>query len=114
MIYFQSLTQEELAELLVPVSQVRPRTGEAPEAADKRSRKRAKLRAQQIFHWVYQRYVVEWDGMTDLSKELREWLKANVTIFRLNERISRQAMDGTHKFLWDLNDNKTKIGRAHV
>jgi len=107
MIYFQSLTQEELAELLVPVSQVRPRTGEAPEAADKRSRKRAELRAQQIFHWVYQRYVVEWDGMTDLSKDLREWLKQNVTIFRLNERISRQAMDGTHKFLWDLADNKT-------
>jgi 23S rRNA (adenine2503-C2)-methyltransferase len=107
MIYFQSLTQEELAELLVPVSQVRPRTGEAPEAADQRSRKRAKLRAQQIFHWVYQRYVVEWDGMTDLSKDLREWLKQNVAIFRLNERISRQAMDGTHKFLWDLADNKT-------
>lgn len=98
MVYLQSLTKDELAELLLPLSRVRGR-------AD--PHKQARYRAQQIFHWVYQRYVLEWDQMTDLSKDLREWLKSNVEIFRLSERLSRQALDGTHKFLWDLPDQKT-------
>ncbi|RYZ68592.1 MAG: radical SAM protein, partial [Proteobacteria bacterium] len=45
--------------------------------------------------------------MTDLSKDLREWCKANIEIFRLTERVSQQALDGTHKFLWTLHDQKT-------
>jgi 23S rRNA (adenine2503-C2)-methyltransferase len=45
--------------------------------------------------------------MTDLSKELRDWLKANITIYRLTEKFSQQALDGTHKFLWSLHDQKT-------
>ncbi len=94
-IYFQSLTQAELTELLKPLSR--------PEKAATQSRYRAK----QIFHWVYQRFVTDWDQMTDLSKDTRAWLKENVEIFRLSERQSRQAEDGTRKFLWDLEDHKT-------
>src|SRR5690606_20672582 len=60
-----------------------------------------------IFHWVYQRFVDDWDQMTDLSKDLRTWLKENVVIHRLTERVSNQALDGTHKFLWTLVDQKT-------
>jgi 23S rRNA (adenine(2503)-C(2))-methyltransferase len=98
MIYFQSLNQTELAELLLPFS----RKGDPL-----KDRKTAKYRAQQIFHWVYQRYVFEWDQMTDVSKELREWLKGNVEIFRLQSSYDKQALDGTHKFLWKLDDGKT-------
>ena len=100
MIYFQSLTKSELAELLRPLSRF-------PESLEAKAVKQAKYRAQQIFHWVYQRHVLEWDQMTDLSKDLRAWLKENVEIFRLNERHSQQALDGTHKFLWNLHDGKT-------
>lgn len=113
MIYLQSLTQVELAELLKPLSgkKTRRRPEEmAPEERaeyDKQTEKRARYRAKQIFHWAYQRYVTEWDQMTDLSKELREWLQANVTIYRPGERMNQQAQDGTHKFLWDLEDHKT-------
>jgi 23S rRNA (adenine2503-C2)-methyltransferase len=119
MIYFQSLTQDELSVLLLPLSRVkRPRGDRAAAESDgsfekqeavlkKKAERQASYRAQQIFHWIYQRHVVEWDLMTDLSKDLREWLKANVEIFRLQERISRGALDGTHKFLWDLKDKKT-------
>lgn len=113
MILFQSLTKAELADLLLPLSRIRSsRHPDAsdPEAAakmEKKERKQAAYRAQQIFHWVYQRYVLEWDQMTDLSKDLRVWLKENVQIFRLNEKVSQQALDGTHKFLWQLHDNKT-------
>ncbi|NDD92530.1 radical SAM protein, partial [bacterium] len=45
--------------------------------------------------------------MSDLSKDLREWAKSHLPIFRLSERIARQASDGTYKFLWELSDNKT-------
>src|SRR5262249_16939017 len=67
----------------------------------------ARYRARQIFHWVYRRYVTDWDQMTDVSKTTRAWLKENVEIFRLKERTSQQALDGTMKFLWDLPDAKT-------
>lgn len=96
MIAFQSLTQEDLAALILPLS--RGRT--PPE-------KQARYRAKQLFHWVYQRNVTDWDLMSDLSKELREWLRTNVEIFRLTEKLSQQALDGTHKFLWSLHDAKT-------
>lgn len=109
MIYFQSLTQQELAELLKPLSAPkRPPAPDADPADLERTRaKKARYRAQQIFHWVYQRHVTDWDQMSDLSKDLRAWLRENVEIFRLSERHSRQAMDGTRKFLWNLPDGKT-------
>jgi 23S rRNA (adenine2503-C2)-methyltransferase len=92
MIYFQSLTQDELAELLLPLS---------------KDARQAKYRAKMLYHWVYQRLVDDWDQMMDLSKPVRAWLKENVEIYRLKERVSKQALDGTHKFLWDLKDSKT-------
>jgi 23S rRNA (adenine2503-C2)-methyltransferase len=107
MIYFQSLTKNELVELLLPLSRGRMRSGLSEEEKETKARKQARYRAQQIFHWVYQRYQTDWDQMSDLSKDLRAWLKENVQVYRLTERLSRQALDGTHKFLWDLSDSKT-------
>ncbi len=106
MTYLQSLTKAELADLLLPLSRVKGRDL-APEEFEKKAKKQAAYRAQQIFHWVYQRFVNEWDEMTDLSKDLRTWLKENVVVYRLDQRVSQQAQDGTHKFLWDLVDKKT-------
>lgn len=111
MIYFQSLTQAELADLLLPLSRVKVSSALPPDEAQlelrRKAEKQARYRARQLFHWVYQRFVTDWDQMTDLSKELRAWLKDNVQVFRLSPRQSRQAQDGTHKFLWDLSDSKT-------
>jgi 23S rRNA (adenine2503-C2)-methyltransferase len=102
MIIFQSLTQENLAELLVPLSHKRP--GELNEA---QALKRARYRAKQIFNWVYQRLITDWEEMSDLSKPLRSWLKENIQIYRLQERKNQLAQDGTYKILWDLIDHKT-------
>jgi 23S rRNA (adenine2503-C2)-methyltransferase len=112
MIYFQSLTKTDLAELLLPLARIKaprsvPMTSDLEAEMAKKARKQAAYRAQQIFHWVYQRHVTEWDLMTDLSKDLRSWMKENVEIYRLKERVSNQALDGTHKFLWTLVDQKT-------
>jgi 23S rRNA (adenine2503-C2)-methyltransferase len=107
MIYFQSLTRSELVELLKPLSRVRRNPEMTQEEFEVKAFKQAKYRAQQVFHWVYQRHQTDWDQMSDLSKDLRSWLKENVEIYRLKETHSRQALDGTHKFLWQLVDGKT-------
>jgi 23S rRNA (adenine2503-C2)-methyltransferase len=107
MIYFQSLTQQELADLVRPLSKVRFNPDLSPEEMELKAMKQARYRAKQVFQWVYRRFVTDWDQMTDLSKDLRAWLKENVEVFRLNERMSQQALDGTHKFLWNLHDSKT-------
>jgi 23S rRNA (adenine2503-C2)-methyltransferase len=123
MIFFQSLTKAELADLLLPLSVVKEEralrsmpetTDEERQAREKmiakievKKTKQAALRAQQIFHWAYQRYVTEWDLMSDLSKDLRSWLKENIQIYRLEETYAKQSEDGTYKFLWKLNDVKT-------
>ncbi|MBI2711371.1 MAG: 23S rRNA (adenine(2503)-C(2))-methyltransferase RlmN [Bdellovibrio sp.] len=107
MIYFQSLTQSELAQLLLPLSGIQKTGGLTPEEIQVKSEKRARYRAKQLFHWVYQRGQTDWDQMTDLSKDLRQWLKENIAIFRLTPQLNQQALDGTHKFLWSLGDSKT-------
>jgi 23S rRNA (adenine2503-C2)-methyltransferase len=116
MVYFQSLTQSELIEKLIPVSKeilftkLRRdvvRTPELEGALEEKARSQAKYRAKQMFSWVYQRGVTDWNAMTDLSKDLRQWCSVHLPIFRLSQRIARQAQDGTHKFLWDLGDHKT-------
>jgi 23S rRNA (adenine2503-C2)-methyltransferase len=118
MLYFQSLTKSDLADALLPLStakeerSLRDLTDESEREAlikkiEKKKRKQAEMRAKQLFHWVYQRYVTDYDQMTDIAKDIRAWLKENVKIFRLEESYSKQAQDGTYKFLWKLNDTKT-------
>lgn len=107
MIYFQSLTQSELTVLLRPLSRPPRKPGLSEEELEVKATKQARYRARQIYHWVYQRFVTEWDQMTDLSKEVRAWLRENVEVYRLKEHLNSQALDGTHKFLWDLHDGKT-------
>lgn len=115
MVFFQSLTQAELADLLLPLSDARipsaKRAGMSPqeleEATAQKRLKQARYRARQIFVWVYQRLETDWERMSDLSKELRAWLQQNVEIYRPSEKLSQQSLDGTHKFLWNLNDGKT-------
>ncbi len=118
MIYFQSLNKNDLADLLLPLGRVKEERelrdlpeGEERDALlkkiEQKKIKQAMMRAKQIFHWVYQRYVTDWDQMTDLAKEIREWMKSNVEIYRLKETYSKQSLDGTFKFLWQLHDQKT-------
>jgi 23S rRNA (adenine2503-C2)-methyltransferase len=118
MLIFQSLTKADLAEALLPLSTAREErdlariTDDAERQAliskiGKKKRKQAEMRAKQLFHWVYQRYVTDYDQMSDIAKEIRAWLKENIRIFRLEESFSKQSDDGTYKFLWKLNDTKT-------
>ncbi|MBQ3764710.1 MAG: radical SAM protein, partial [Synergistaceae bacterium] len=63
-----------------------------------------KFRASQVCQWIYAKKEFTYDGMTNLSKALREKLNENIAMsfpIMLRQQVSK---DGTKKFLWSLND----------
>lgn len=66
-----------------------------------------KFRAQQIFKWVYDQRVTDFDLMLNLSKDLRKELK-NLITFDLPPIIKHLvSVDGTQKFLFDVRDGNS-------
>ncbi|HPP86362.1 MAG TPA: 23S rRNA (adenine(2503)-C(2))-methyltransferase RlmN [bacterium] len=64
-----------------------------------------KYRSVQIFKWLYRTRIKEIDEMTDISKKLREELKKNFFIDKLNlQEIFVDNDDNTRKLLFNLND----------
>ena len=45
--------------------------------------KAAKLRAKQVYHWLYHRGVTEFDAMTDIAKTMRPWLAERFVVGRV-------------------------------
>jgi 23S rRNA (adenine2503-C2)-methyltransferase len=65
------------------------------------------FRAQQIFKWVYEQRVTNFEEMSNLSKAFREELP-NILDFSLPKVVSHLvSVDGTQKFLFDVGDNNT-------
>jgi len=65
-----------------------------------------RFRAKQVMNWIYKKGIEDFTKMTDLSKELRHFLKANACIAKieiLDKRISKN--NDTVKFLFLLEDN---------
>lgn len=61
--------------------------------------KKVRMRTKQIFHWIYNYGVTEWDQMTNVSKELRARLSEAFSLDR-PEMVDRQiSHDGTRKYL---------------
>ena len=61
--------------------------------------KQAKMRAGQIWQWIYQKGVREFEQMTNLAKDYRIFLASNFTI-SIPEIVSKQiSVDGTRKYL---------------
>jgi 23S rRNA (adenine2503-C2)-methyltransferase len=58
------------------------------------------FRARQILQWVYQRGVIDFDEMTDLSKKLRERLHADADIVLPKVQARHDSADGTVKWLF--------------
>ena len=66
------------------------------------------FRADQIAKWLYVKKVDSYDKMTDLSKEIREYLKENTEFSSLRlVSYERSNIDGSIKFLWKLKDGNT-------
>ncbi|MBU6149630.1 MAG: 23S rRNA (adenine(2503)-C(2))-methyltransferase RlmN, partial [Verrucomicrobia bacterium] len=65
------------------------------------------FRAQQVWEWVYQKGIDDWDQMTNLSKEFRLLLKESFQLKSLRLDSSEISKDEqTVKFLWKLEDDK--------
>ncbi|MBB4615084.1 23S rRNA (adenine2503-C2)-methyltransferase [Novosphingobium taihuense] len=67
--------------------------------------KAAKLRAKQVFHWLYHRGVTEFEGMTDIAKTMRPWLAERFVIGRPEIVEAQVSTDGTRKWLLRTADN---------
>ena len=62
--------------------------------------------ARQLYRWVFQRGVTDFDRMTDLSKALRGELAAGFTVSAPHVAARERSADGTEKFLLQLEDGK--------
>ncbi|CAM4138556.1 23S rRNA (adenine(2503)-C(2))-methyltransferase RlmN [Novosphingobium lubricantis] len=67
--------------------------------------KAAKLRAKQVFHWLYHRGVTDFDAMTDIAKTMRPWLAERFVIGRPEIVEAQVSTDGTRKWLLRTADN---------
>jgi 23S rRNA (adenine2503-C2)-methyltransferase len=61
--------------------------------------KGAKLRAKQVYHWIYHRGICEFDAMTDIAKTMRPWLTERFVVARPEIVVSQHSTDGTRKWL---------------
>jgi 23S rRNA (adenine2503-C2)-methyltransferase len=70
--------------------------------------KQAKLRAKQIFHWIYNRGATDFASMTDIAKDMRGWLEQRFAISRPEVVEAQVSSDGTRKWLLrsDANDGQ--------
>jgi 23S rRNA (adenine2503-C2)-methyltransferase len=61
-----------------------------------------KMRAQQIWHWLYVRGATDFEQMTNVSKELRARLPEHFTLARPEVVAEQISADGTRKWLLRL------------
>jgi 23S rRNA (adenine2503-C2)-methyltransferase len=61
--------------------------------------KAAKLRAKQIYHWLYHRGATDFEGMTDIAKAMRPWLDERFVVGRPEVIEAQHSTDGTRKWL---------------
>jgi len=63
-----------------------------------------KFKAKQIYQWIWQKGVMDFDSMTNLSKKFREELINSFTFFPLTKVHEQKSLDGTIKTGWQLAD----------
>jgi 23S rRNA (adenine2503-C2)-methyltransferase len=66
-----------------------------------------KFRAQQVFKWVYEKRVENYDDMSNVAKSFRGELP-NIFHFQLPKTVAElKSKDGTRKWLFDIGDGMT-------
>ena len=63
-----------------------------------------KFRATQVWEWLYEKRVMTFAEMTNLSKALIAKLEENFEICPLNQIVVQESSDGTVKYLFELPD----------
>lgn len=65
------------------------------------------FRARQALHWIYQRYALTINDITEFSKDLRDSLAAKAYISNLTLLDRQTSKDRTEKFLFGLEDGES-------
>jgi 23S rRNA (adenine2503-C2)-methyltransferase len=68
--------------------------------------KQAKLRAKQLWHWIYNRGVTDFSLMSDISKTMQPWLEQRFVISRPQVVEAQVSTDGTRKWLLRSDDGQ--------
>lgn len=63
-----------------------------------------KFNAKQLFEWVYKKQVTNPQLMTNISKNLRQFIEDYFTFLELGVKTHQVSNDGTEKFLFELSD----------
>lgn len=63
-----------------------------------------KFNATQLFEWVYTKSVFDFNLMSNISKELKNFMIESFTLEDLKVKTTQQSQDGTQKFLFELQD----------
>jgi 23S rRNA (adenine2503-C2)-methyltransferase len=66
--------------------------------------KQAKLRAKQLWHWIYNRGVTHFANMSDVAKPQRGWFAERFVISRPEVVEAQVSSDGTRKWLLKTHD----------
>ena len=77
----------------------------ALEAAGMEARQ-ARLRAKQLWHWIYNRGVTDFFAMTDIAKTMHPWLAERFVIGRPEVVEAQVSVDGTRKWLLRSDDGQ--------
>ncbi|MDM7985256.1 MAG: 23S rRNA (adenine(2503)-C(2))-methyltransferase RlmN [Maricaulis sp.] len=64
--------------------------------------KKAKMRAEQLWRWIYHYGAQSFDDMTNISKDLRAKMAAEFTLTRPRLTERQVSVDGTRKYLIEL------------
>lgn len=64
-----------------------------------------KFNATQIYEWTYQKRAADFDSMSNLGKDLRDYLSRGFSIPKLDIAVKQVSSDGTVKYLFKLEDD---------
>jgi 23S rRNA (adenine2503-C2)-methyltransferase len=65
-----------------------------------------RFHARQLYRWIYRRGVTDFDLMTDLARTLRARFRTDFTISTPQVVNDETSVDGTRKFVLELNDRR--------
>jgi len=66
--------------------------------------RQAKLRAKQVWHWIYNRGITDFAAMSDIAKPQRGWFAERFVISRPEVIEAQVSSDGTRKWLLKTHD----------
>lgn len=64
------------------------------------------FRARQLYRWIHQRGVTDFESMTDLSRSLRAQLAARCALEPLSKDLEQRSTDGTIKYRFRTGDGR--------